>query len=64
MVCSNSLIISKAHNGMDLPRVTIMFIILELEQGLWKDRPGPPWLPALLEPNQEILHKAALEGSS
>lgn len=48
VVCSNSLIISKAHNGMDLPRVTIMFIILELEQVSGKtgqDTPGsrPCW---------------------
>lgn len=49
---------------MDLPRVTINFIILELEQGLWKDSPGHPWLLALLEPIHEILYKAALEGSS
>ena len=49
---------------MDLPRVTIKFIIVELGQGLWKDRPAHPRLLALLEPNHVALYKAALEASS
>lgn len=32
---------TEAHNGMDLSRVTIRFL-LELEQSLWKDRSGYP----------------------